>query len=117
MRGDGMSASGGQALIGHHDAPVRVTLPLQLRESECSISARCFTKIAMSCAELVSSLLTRALFKRGGLRYSAPLGFSTVLHKEIDVAATIRSRHESDPPPFAVLTGSGLLGSAQARAA
>jgi hypothetical protein len=55
--------------------------------------------------------------QEGGLCYSAPLGFSARLHKEIDVAATSRSRHESDPSPFAVLTGRGLLGSAQARAA
>jgi hypothetical protein len=29
--------------------------------------------------------------QEGGLRYSATLGFSAVLHKEIDVAATSRS--------------------------
>jgi hypothetical protein len=55
------------------------------------------------------SVLTRALFKRA---------VSVTRHLLVfDVAATSRSRHESDPSPFAVLTGSSLLGSAQARAA
>jgi hypothetical protein len=73
-------------------------------------------RVAMNCAEPVSSF-AHTRFIQGGLRYSARLGFFAVLHKEIDVAATSRSRHESDPPPFSVLTGSGLLGSAPARAA
>ncbi len=112
-----MSASGGQVLIGHHDAPVRVTLPLQLRESETFDLGSVLRKDSDElCGASVFFAHTRSI-QEGGLRYSAPLGFSAVLHKEIDVAATSRSRHESGPPPFAVLTGSGLLGSAQARAA
>jgi hypothetical protein len=70
----------------------------------------------MSRAELVFSLLTRALFKRISVTRHL-LVFPPYSHRGIDVAATSRSRHESDPPPFAVLTGSGLLASAQARAA
>src|SRR5258706_5483744 len=84
--------------------------------ARCSISARCLTKIAMSCAWPAAFLLTRSLFRRAVSVTRYLFEFAAVLHNEMDVIAA-SNNHENGPQTGMSLTYGGLSDPLQARAA
>jgi len=113
-----MSASSVQVFIGHHDAFVRMKLTPQLPNRDALDLGSVFDKDSDELSATSSHTRRDELsIQERGPRYSAPYGFSVVLHEEIEVVARIRCRHEGDLPPHGVLTGCSQRGSAPRGAA
>jgi hypothetical protein len=85
-----------QILSGYHDTAVRVTLPLQLRESEMfdrgSVPYKDSDELCVACVLSAHTLSVQ----KGSLRYPALFDFAAVLHNEMDVFAA-SNNHENGP--------------------
>jgi hypothetical protein len=85
-----------QILSGHYNTAVRVTLPLQLRESEMfdlgSVPYKDSDELCKACVLSAHTLSVQ----KGSLRYSALFDFAAVLHNEMDVIAA-SNNHENGP--------------------
>ena len=105
-----------QILSGHYNTAVRVTLPLQLRESEMfdlgSVPYKDSDELCIACVLSAHTLSVQ----KGSLRYPALFDFAAVLHNEMDVIAA-SNNHENGPQTGVSLTHGGLSGPLQARAA
>jgi hypothetical protein len=84
-RPNSQSASMVQILSGYHDTAVRVTLPLQLRESEMfdlgSVPYKDSDELCVACVLSAHTLSVQ----KGSLRYPALFDFAAVFHNELDV--------------------------------
>jgi hypothetical protein len=89
-------ASRVQILSGHYNTAVRVTLPLQLRESEMfdlgSVPYKDSDELCIACVLSAHTLSVQ----KGSLRYPALFDFAAVLHNEMDVIAA-SNNHENGP--------------------